>query len=100
MTVTPYGLDVMLPDPCRGCADHRAIVVPGKGPHLAAYVCACCDQHRGWMSSTTYEFLVTLIQEFGRPGEPVVVSRKSQQCRDSGAAPVQSQLQQQLPLKG
>jgi hypothetical protein len=99
MTITLAGLEVMLPDNCRGCGAHKAIVAPGKGPHPAAYACACCDTHRGWMSSTTHDFLVTFISVFGRPDTPISVTRKSQECRDSGAIPVQTQLQPQLPLK-
>jgi hypothetical protein len=69
------GLAVLLPDECRTCHTHIAIVGEGSGSHRASLYCGC-GQHRGWLPREAAEFLTTLIQKFGRPLEPVAVRRR------------------------
>jgi hypothetical protein len=71
MSADLAGLVVVLPDRCRSCAIHEAVIGVGAGPHIASLHCQCCDQHRGWLSHDVYEFLFRLVEEFGVPPEPV-----------------------------
>ena len=39
--------------------------------------CSDCDRFRGWMSGETFAFITTIIDQFGRPTEPIVVRGSS-----------------------
>jgi hypothetical protein len=69
------GLEVVLPRPC-GCGAAIAAIGSSAGPHHARLKCAGCDGHRGWVSYETYQFLTGIIDEFGRPDQPVAVKFK------------------------
>jgi hypothetical protein len=68
------GLEVRLPDPCR-CSGAIALLGPGAGPHRASLHCRECSTHRGWVSHTTYEFLCSVANKFGRPQRPITIRR-------------------------
>jgi hypothetical protein len=68
------GIDVRLPDHCR-CGASLAIIGAGAGPHCASLRCEVCDTHRGWVSRDSYNFLISIIEKFGRPTEPVLIRR-------------------------
>jgi hypothetical protein len=77
-----HGLSVQMPSVCH-CDAVLAVIGPGKGPHAAALHCAKCDVHRGWVSHSTHQFLIKLIDKCGRPTEPIVIRRGN----TSGLAP-------------
>ena len=74
---SPVGLAVVLPKPCRNCGYDTAIVGSSTGPHHASLACSCCGVRRGWVSAATYRFISTIIDTFGRPVEPIVVTTNS-----------------------
>ena len=67
-----HGLLVQTPCACR-CGAALAVIGPGKGPHAAALHCEECDVHRGWVSHATHKFLTEIVNQFGRPTEPIVI---------------------------
>src|SRR5260370_42395895 len=71
------GLEVKLDrdiDRINRCCENRAIVCPGKGSHAGELRCSHCDRHRGWLSKTTADFLLTTITRFGQPAAPPTVT--------------------------
>jgi hypothetical protein len=80
---SPIGLTVILPKPCGNCGSDSAIIGSSRGPHHANLLCECCSRHRGWLSGTTYKFLSDVIENFGRPTEPILV--RQNQSPPSGA---------------
>ena len=80
---SPVGLFVILPKQCGNCGSDHAIVGSSRGPHHASVFCDCCGSHRGWLSGTTYRFLSDVIENFGRPNEPIEIRRN--QSPPSGA---------------
>jgi hypothetical protein len=72
---SPVGLTVILPSLCRNCGYDTAIIGSSAGPHYARLNCAGCECHRGWLSGETFNFLSDVIDNFGRPTEPVEVRR-------------------------
>jgi hypothetical protein len=70
------GLQVTLPQACR-CGESIAIIGPSRGPHHASIICCGCGAHRAWMSGATYNFLSTIIDQFGRPLQPIEVTLNS-----------------------
>jgi hypothetical protein len=77
------GLSVELPGVC-GCAATTALIGTGTGPHRASLHCASCSRHRGWVTHTTAAFILKLIDQFGRPTEPIIVRRGQYPPLDSG----------------
>jgi len=69
------GLAVRIPDPCRSCGDNVAKIGPPVGPHLAGLRCARCNHHRGWLPRTAHQFLIGVVDKFGRPIEPIAIRR-------------------------
>ena len=69
------GLAITLPEPCPRCSGHDAVIGIGRGPHKASIMC-CCGRHLGWMSIATFNFVAETVQQFGRPSEPISVTRK------------------------
>jgi hypothetical protein len=63
--------------PCPNCRATTVQLGSSRGPHHAALNCCCCNCHRGWASGATVTFLNGVIDVFGRPSEPIVVSRAS-----------------------
>ena len=63
------GLYVQLPNTCL-CCSTIATIKPGNGLHPADLRCIC-GRHRGWLSVTTYEWLVQVVDRFGRPSAPI-----------------------------
>jgi hypothetical protein len=66
------GLQVTLPGPCR-CGESVAVTRSSRGPHHAGLLCDCCGGHRGWLSGATFRFLSDVIENFGRPIEPIEI---------------------------
>ena len=72
-------LVVTLPDLCK-CGAAEAAIGAGRGPHLASLRCTACDAHRGWLGHQTHSFLTRIVNQFGRPPEPIAIRR----ARDFG----------------
>jgi hypothetical protein len=65
-------LAVRLPRPC-WCGSVVATIGSSAGPHHARLQCAGCNVHRGWLSRDSYEFIVAVVDEFGRPEQPIAI---------------------------
>jgi hypothetical protein len=72
---TLVGLAITLPEQCPRCHGHDAVIGTGRGPHKAAIMCVC-GRHLGWMSVPTFNFIAETVRRFGRPSEPISVTRK------------------------
>ncbi len=69
------GLAARMPLPCRQCGSISATIEStGTGPHHGSLRCGC-GQFRGWVSKATYDFVTATIKQFGKPTEPIVISR-------------------------
>ena len=82
------GVEVVLPRPCQ-CGESIAVVGSSKGPHHAAVVCSRCGVHRAWLSGATAAALNTIIDRFGRPTEPIIVTMNSRTRADAPANPTE-----------
>jgi hypothetical protein len=82
---SPIGLHVVLPQRCQ-CGESIAITGSSRGPHCASIICSRCGTHRAWMSGATYSFISTIIDQFGRPVEPIEVTLNSRARVDNSAA--------------
>ena len=69
------GLAITLPEQCPRCNGHNAVTGAGRWPHKASLMC-CCGRHLGWMSVLTFNFIAEAARKFGRPSEPISVTRK------------------------
>jgi len=78
------GLRVRLPDVCKCGANLPAIIGPGRGPHRAELLCTICSRHRGWMPNLSAVFLLETIRFFGRPTEPIAITRDRQRAAECG----------------
>jgi hypothetical protein len=78
------GLQVTLPQPCR-CGKFIAITGSSGGPHYVSIFCSGCGTHRAWMLGATYNFLSTIIDQFGRPVQPIEVTLNSRTPLDNPA---------------
>ena len=70
------GLIVTMPHACV-CGATESVIGSSSGPHHGRLRCIGCDRHRGWLSGTTYRFITNVIDNFGRPVEPIVVRFKN-----------------------
>jgi hypothetical protein len=61
-----------MPTPCR-CGADLAVIGPGMGPHALSIHCWECGVHRGWLPHETRQFLIELINKFGRPTEAIII---------------------------
>jgi hypothetical protein len=78
---SPVSLSVILPKPCRNCGYDTAIVGSSAGPHYARLNCCSCGCHRGWLGGQTFHFLSDVIDNFGRPTEPILIRRNQSALR-------------------
>lgn len=74
--------------PCPDCGEAAVVIGSSAGPHVAGLRCICCDRHRGWLSKGAADFILAVIDQFGRPLAPIIV-RDSQFVTASGAAATQ-----------
>jgi hypothetical protein len=72
------GLSVQLPNTCL-CGSTIATIKAGNGLHPADLRCVC-GRHRGWLSANTYEFLVRVVDRFGRPTVPIEIRHSANGC--------------------
>src|SRR4051794_15319813 len=59
--------------PCGVCGQTVVVVGKAAGPHVASLHCACCNRHRGSLSTTIANLLAKMISRFGRPSEPITI---------------------------
>jgi hypothetical protein len=69
------GLAITLPEHCLRCRGHDAVIGIARGPHKASIMCVC-GRHLGWMSVPTFNFIAETVRQFGRPSDPICVTRK------------------------
>jgi hypothetical protein len=71
------GLMVVLEErPC-SCGELKVTIGASAGPHHGALVCTACERHRGWLSGETHRFITDVIDNVGRPTEPIVARFKN-----------------------
>jgi hypothetical protein len=80
---SPVGLVVVPPKPCRDCGSDTVIIGSSAGPHHARLNCCGCGCHRGWLSGETFRFISGVIDNFGRPTEPIEI-RHNQSAQEHG----------------
>jgi hypothetical protein len=88
------GLEIILTHSC-DCGECIAIV-GSCGPHHASLICPRCGVHRGWLPGETYRFINTIIDTFGRPTEPIVVTTNSRARVDDQQ--LQTELKRKTPM--
>jgi len=76
-STSPIGLPVILPHRCSNCGAEEAVIGSSRRPHYARLNCSYCGLHRGWMRSTTFGFIKTIIDTIGRPTAPIMISQNS-----------------------
>ncbi len=69
-------LEVKLPRTC-WCGAAVTILGSSAGPHHARLECIRCGVHRGWLSRDSYQFIVAVVDKFGRPDQPIAVTFKN-----------------------
>jgi hypothetical protein len=77
-SVPLFGLKVKLDRPVdreQACCRNICVIGNGKGPHAGELRCADCDQHRGWLSKATAQWIEHVVTRFGAPTTPIVVRR-------------------------
>ena len=70
------GVHVKLGRRCECGADTLCIVGATSKIHAAMLACPHCNRNAGWLSKDAASFIISVIEKFGRPTEPVVVRRK------------------------
>jgi hypothetical protein len=80
---SPIGLSVILPKPCGNCGADAAVIGSSRGSHYASLLCDCCGGHRGWLRGATFKILSDVVENFGRPNEPIEI--RQNQSPPSGA---------------
>jgi hypothetical protein len=68
------GLLVRPDDDCP-CGEQTTVIEPAGEPHAGALVCRACGKHRGWLPRRVREFIISIIDQFGRPTEPIAYRR-------------------------
>jgi hypothetical protein len=79
------GIDVKLPDTCKQCGSEVAIIGPAPVPHRASLHCQECRQFRGWVSNEAFRFVAKIVEQFGKPAEPILIHRGKSEPEDGGA---------------
>jgi hypothetical protein len=72
---TLIGITVKLPDACKPCGSHLALIGTAPVPHRASLHCQKCRIFRGWVSSEAFRFVTKIVEQFGRPTEPILIHR-------------------------
>jgi hypothetical protein len=68
------GITVKLPDTCK-CGSPLAVIGPAVVPHRASLHCQECRQFRGWVSNEAFRFVAKIVEQFGKPAEPILIHR-------------------------
>jgi hypothetical protein len=68
------GVLVKPDDDCQ-CGQQVAVIEAASPPHAGGLVCYSCGTHRGWLPHHAYNFIDEIINQFGRPTEPVAYRR-------------------------
>ena len=79
------GINVKLPDACKHCGSNLAIIGPAPIPHRASLHCRGCQLFRGWVSNEAFRFVSKIVEQFGRPIEPILIHRGKSESEDGGA---------------
>ena len=79
------GIDVKLPDTCKHCGSDLAVIGAAPVPHRASLHCKECRTFRGWVSDSSFKFVRKVIEQFGKPKEPILILRGKSEPDDGGA---------------
>jgi hypothetical protein len=74
-TVGLAGLCVTLPSGCHACGSNSS----SSGPHWASVVCDC-GAHRGWLPRQAAIFITDIIDNIGRPTQPIIIRKDQSKC--------------------
>ena len=44
-------------------------------PHRASLHCKECRAFRGWVSNEAFRFVAKIVEQFGKPTEPILIHR-------------------------
>jgi hypothetical protein len=76
-STSAVGLVMVLEDrPCP-CGEVKVTIGASAAMHHASLACATCERHRGWLSGETHRFITDIIDNVGRPTEPIVARFKN-----------------------
>ena len=73
---TAIGLKVKLDrdiDRAKPCHDNLAVIHAGKAQHAGELRCAACGAHRGWLATSTRDFIHETVRRLGAPSDPITV---------------------------
>jgi hypothetical protein len=79
------GISVKLPDTCKHCTSDLAVIGAAPIPHRAALHCRGCQLFRGWVSNEAFRFVSKIVEQFGKPIEPILIHRGKSEPEDGGA---------------
>jgi hypothetical protein len=71
------GLRVVRSESCPKCRSFTSVIGTGKPPHSASLICAVCHRFVAWLPKAEHDFINSVVTEFGRPTEPVVLRSRS-----------------------
>jgi hypothetical protein len=71
------GVRVVRSDPCPKCRSFTAAIGTGRSPHVASLICAVCHRFVAWLPKVEHDFINSVVTEFGRPTEPIVLRSHS-----------------------
>ena len=72
-----FGLRVVRSDPCPTCQSFTAAIGIGKPPHVASLICVVCHRFVAWLPKVEHDFISSVITEFGRPTDLIVLRSRS-----------------------
>jgi hypothetical protein len=77
------GIDVKLPDACKHCGSNLAVIGAAPIPHRASLHCKECGLFRGWVSNEAFRFVNKIVEQFGKPTEPILIHRGKSEPEDA-----------------
>jgi hypothetical protein len=75
-----FGLKVRIEPSPRCCSQPTIAIVEPSDKWAADLKCASCGKRRGWLSTTTADFLETIVGKWGAPRDPIVLRREHYQA--------------------
>src|SRR4051794_30633826 len=82
------GLAVVPQIACRKCGSCDAVIGPGATLHAASLRCKC-GRWLDWLSWQATDRLIAMVTKFGKPAEPLTITKRAAESRAT-AAPLPS----------
>ena len=79
------GLVAKLPDVCKKCGFTSGHHRSRRRPHRASLHCKECRTFRLSVSDTSFKFVSKVVEQFGKPTEPILILRGKSEPEDEGA---------------